>query len=93
MLEEFLKKRQRLGVKTNLFVGLGDYDFDLGEHAKKYNRTMKHLNMPQQKAGCYIVGNSIYLFSYETKIGVRIEDKAMAELLMGVFDDHWSKTK
>lgn len=92
-LEEFLTKRHQLNVTTRLFVGRGDYDFDLGEHALKYNRNIKRLTMPQQKAGCYIVGDAIYLFSYETKIGVRIEDKAMTELLTGVFDDHWNKTK
>lgn len=92
-LEEFMKKRQQFGATTHLFVGRGEYPFDFQEHAQKYNRQMKRLDMPQQKAGCYIVGNSVYLFSYENKIGVRIEDKAMAELLTGVFDDHWDKTE
>lgn len=90
-LYSFAKKRADLGVETKLFVGQGEDDFGITDSSKRYGRTIKRLNMPEQDAGFYIVGDRAYLFSYLDGIGVVLENRAIAKLLTAVFEDHWNR--
>ena len=56
-------------------------------------RTIKQLPMDPQKASLYIVGDRLYLFSFEDKVGVMIENKAIARLLNEIFGIQWEQTK
>ncbi len=92
-LYTFVRKRHRYGTKTKLFVGEGRDDFNIVDDSSRYGREIKRLNMKPQKAGMYLVGNRIYLFSYADAVGVMIENKAMVELLQNVFEDHWKRVQ
>ncbi len=93
ILYDFVKKRASYNVETELVIGRGDDDFGITGPGNAHGRTVKRIDMPQQKAGCYIVGNRIYLFSFINQIGLVIEDGTIATLFAGIFDDHWKKTK
>jgi HTH-type transcriptional regulator, sugar sensing transcriptional regulator len=88
-LYDFVRKRARYGVTTNLFIGQGPDDFEITEKTR-YGRNVKRLKIDPQQAGIYLAGDRVYLFSYDDNVGVMVENKAIVKLLKGVFDDHWS---
>jgi DNA-binding MarR family transcriptional regulator len=88
-LFEFVKERGKLGVETHLFIGEGEDD--LGVEQEQLGRLVKRLRIAPQKAGMYLVGNRVYLFSFPDRVGVMIENAAIAQLLTVTFDDHWVK--
>ena len=90
-IPDFLQERYELGAETHLFIGRGSDDFAITDHSNALGRTVKRLNMNPQKAGLYIVGQRLYLFSYEDLVGVMIENEAMARLMRAVFDANWSE--
>jgi len=93
-LYDFVKKRHAYGVKTELFIGKGEDDFMITDgRSSALGRTVKHLNMPPQQAGAYIVGDAVYLFSYRDNVGIKIENAAIVELLKASFDDHWKRVR
>ena len=90
-IPDFLKERHELGAETHLFIGRGTDDFAITDKSNALGRTVKRLNMNPQKAGLYIIGNRLYLFSYEDLVGVMIENDSMATLMRAVFDANWSE--
>ncbi len=92
-LANFVKKRGQYNVLTKLFIGNGPDDFGITGEDNSYGRTIKHINMDPQKAALYIVGDRLYLFSYDENVGVMIEHKSMAQLMMAVFESQWDETK
>ena len=89
----FLRERARLGVSANLFIAKGPDDFKITGEATRLRRNIKHLDIDEQNAGIYIVGNRLYLFSYKENVGVMIENPSIASFLKGAFDDHWDKSR
>lgn len=89
-LHEFVKERGKLGVETHLFIG--EAEDDLAVERERLGRIVKRLSIAPQKAGMYLVGSRVYLFSFPDRIGVMIENGAIAQLLTAVFDNHWSKS-
>lgn len=92
-IPDFIKERHELGAQTHLFIGRGPDDFEITDQSKAYGRTVKRLNMNPQTAGLYIVGNRLYIFSYQDLVGVMIENDAMATLCRSVFDEHWERVE
>lgn len=90
-LKEFVTERSKYNVKTRLLIGQGPDDFGIKDEATALNREVKRIAIDPQKAGIYLVGNQVYLFSYDDKTGVMIENKAIAKLITAIFDDHWKK--
>jgi sugar-specific transcriptional regulator TrmB len=88
-LYEFVKKRDAYGVNSRLFIGQGPDDFT--DDKNPMGRKVKRLEIKPQKAGLYLVGDRVYLFSFEDNVGVMVENDNIAELLKRVFDDHWTK--
>lgn len=89
-LHEFVRARGTLGVETHLFIGQGEDD--LGIEQEQLGRVVKRLNIKPQKAGVYLVGKRLYLFSFPDRVGVMVENAMIVELLTAVFDDHWAKS-
>jgi HTH-type transcriptional regulator, sugar sensing transcriptional regulator len=87
----FIKKRAALGVKTRLLIAEGPDDLSLTGPTDAYNRSVKRLRMDEQHAGCYIIGDRVYFFSYFDNVGFVVENRAIAKLLQAVFDDHWQR--
>ncbi|TAK57259.1 hypothetical protein EPO17_02440 [Patescibacteria group bacterium] len=92
-LQNFVKERYGYGVKTNLFIANAPDNFNIVDEKSALGRTVKHLDMEEQKAALYLVANRAYLFSYADNVGVMIENQAIIQLLKDVFDDHWEKSK
>lgn len=92
-LYEFVKKRFSYGVETKLLIAKEDDDFEITDESNRYGRTIKRMNIKEQEAGLYLVGDRIYLFSYKNNMGMVIEDEAIAKLLTDVFDSHWKLIK
>jgi sugar-specific transcriptional regulator TrmB len=90
-LQSFIKERYDKGVETRLMIGKSDDDFEITDISNKYGREIKRINMEPQKAGIYLIGNRIYIFSFEDDVGIMIENNAMTELLKAVFDERWQK--
>jgi predicted transcriptional regulator len=88
-IEKFIKERYEYGVRTRLFIGRGPDDFRITNSGNAYGREVKNLNIEPQKAGLYLAGKQVYLFSYEDNVGVMIENKAIVKLLKDVFDERW----
>lgn len=87
-LEQFIRKRGKLGVETRLIVA--NSEDDLGIEAKdSLHRQMKKIDIEEGRAGCYIVDDKIYFFSFQDRAGIRIEHKAIASLLKNIFDHTW----
>ena len=92
-IPDFIKERYTFGVETHLFVGRGPDDFEITNKSSSYGRYVKRLNMNPQTAGLYIIGNRLYIFSYQDLVGVMIENEAIAALCQGAFDDHWERVR
>ena len=92
-LYDFIKKRGELGVETKLFVAQGPDDFGITSEGNRYGRKVKRIPMDPQKAAVYIVGDRVYLFSYEDDVGVMVENEKISNLLKVAFDDHWQRSK
>ena len=90
---DFVKERWKYGVETHLFIGRGSDDFGITGPSNAYGRTVKCLDIEPQKAGLYVVGSRVYLFSYADLVGVMVENEAIAKLLRNTFDEHWRVAK
>lgn len=91
-LENFVEKRFALGVKSQLFVPK-ETDFSkIGGGQNTFGREFKMLDINYHKAGFYIVGKRLYLFSYKDGVGVMIENANLANFFKDIFDDHWNHT-
>lgn len=88
---EWVRKRHGYSVAAKLFIARGPDDFGITDAIGTYGRTIKHLGMDPQKAGMYLIGDRIYLFSFEDNLGVMVENAAITGLLRSVFDDHWGR--
>jgi predicted DNA-binding transcriptional regulator len=91
-LNYFIRQRSKYGVETNLFIAKGPDDFGITDESRSYGRKIKHLDIEEQNAGIYLVGDRAYLFSYRDNVGVMIKNQAIAQLLKDAFDDHWNKS-
>ncbi len=92
-LYEFVTKRGECGVATKLFIADAPDDFSATGDTAAQGRDIKRIDMAPQEAGMYMAGDSAYLFSYVDNVGVKIENKAIVQLLKTVFDDHWKKSQ
>ncbi len=88
-LRYFLEKRAALGVKAKLFIAKGPDDFHIVDEKTRLNRDIKHLDIEEQNAGIYLVGNRLYLFSFKDNVGVMIENRSIAQFIASTFDDYW----
>lgn len=86
---DFISDRFKQGIETRLFIAKGSDDFGITDQSNTLGRTVKRLNMDEQKAGMYVVDKKVYLFSYENNFGMIIEDEAVAKLIRDVFDTQW----
>lgn len=91
-VRSFLEERGRLGVSADLFIARGPDDFKITNESSRLGRNIKHLDIDEQNAGIYLVGNRVYLFSFKENVGVVVENQAIAEFLKNAFDDHWAKS-
>lgn len=89
----FLKERAKLGVTTKLFIAQGPDDFRITNESTRLGRDIKRLDIDEQNAGIYLVGNRIYLFSFKDNVGVMIENQAIALFMENAFDNHWGSIK
>lgn len=87
----FLKERAKLGVTTKLFVAKGPDDFRITDETLRLGRDIKRLDIDEQNAGIYLVGNRVYLFSFKDNVGVMVENQAIAQFMESAFDDHWTR--
>mgnify|MGYP000149013017 CR=1 FL=1 len=88
----WIKERHKLGVKAKVFVPK-EVDFSsIGGGENTLGRKFKVLDIEEQPAALYLVGNRVYLFSYKDNVGVMIENRSIAELLKSIYEDHWQKT-
>lgn len=90
-IPDFIKERHEYGAETHLFIGRGENDFEIKDTESAYGRKVKQLDMEPQMAGLYLVGDRLYLFSYEDLVGVMIENTAITRLMKNVFEDHWKR--
>lgn len=89
-LSKFIQKRARLGVITKLLLGSGTESFTKGK-AKRLNILMKHTGFDAQNSSLYILNDRVYLFSFDDNAGLIIENRALANLLKNIFEDHWKR--
>lgn len=90
-LKGFLKERYGLGVKTRLFTPLGGDGLNIS--SEPWGREYKKIDLGEQKAGIYLVGNNIFMFSYKDNVGIRIENKTICTLLKSIFENDWKLAK
>ena len=90
-LRDFMEKRHQQGVSTKLFIGQGENDFGITHEENRFGREVKNLDIEPQQSGIYIVGDRIYLFSFEDNVGIMIENISMVKLLKNIFDERWGK--
>ncbi|MEK7613363.1 MAG: helix-turn-helix domain-containing protein [Patescibacteria group bacterium] len=90
-IRSFLKKRSAMGVITKLFIAKGPDDFRITDESTRLGRDIKHLDIDEQNAGIYLIGNRIYLFSFKDNVGVMVENQAIAGFMEDAFDDHWTR--
>lgn len=91
-VRSFLEERGKLGVSTDLFIARGPDDFKITDEPSRLGRAIKHLDIDEQDAGIYLVGNRVYLFSFKDNVGVMLENQTITEFLKSAFDDHWEKS-
>ena len=92
-LINWIKERHTLGVTSRVIIGKGPKEYTISGKMNEYGRTVKKIDIDPERAAIYIAGDRIYTFSFENKIGVTIEEPAIAELLKNVFDNHWKHIK
>lgn len=85
----FLERRHKFGVKTKLLASIEEDDFKNAGNGNSLGREIKKINVPSQKAAMYLVGDQVYLFSYEDKVGIMIQNTAIMKLLRDYFDHTW----
>ncbi|GEM_PF-2713410 len=91
-LRDLIERRGKLGVTTHLFIAKGDDDFHITDAESALGRTVKRLDMPEQEAAMYLVGDRVYHFSYRDNVGVVVENKSIASILKATFDAQWQAT-
>lgn len=90
---KWIEERHKLGVEALVFVPK-DVDFrSIGGNENTYGRKFKILDIEDQGAGVYLVGNNVYLFSYKDNVGVKVKNQAIANLLKEIFTEHWKRVK
>lgn len=90
-LKFFIEKRNTYDVKTSLFIANAPDRFGIKDEQSALGRDFKRLNIEEQEAGVYLVGNAVYLFSYKDNVGVMVENTAIAKYMKDVFDESWEK--
>jgi HTH-type transcriptional regulator, sugar sensing transcriptional regulator len=90
-LASFIKKRWAHKVDTRLLIADAPDDFNITGPENTLGRRVKHINIPEQDAACYIVDDRVYIFSYIDQVGLVIHNATIAKLLTAVFDDHWNR--
>jgi sugar-specific transcriptional regulator TrmB len=94
ILDDFVRERYKYGIKTHLLIGKGGNDFGITKDGSTaLGREVRSINMEAQNAGIYLVGDRIYLFSYEDDVGIMIEQKLITQLLKNIFDLEWDRAK
>jgi len=88
-LRTFMEKRHGQGVITKLFIGKGDDDFGITSEENRYGRNVKQLDIEPQESGIYVVGDRVYLFSFEDNVGIMVENEPIVKMLKAVFDERW----
>ncbi len=91
-LREFVEKRSAYGVRTNLLIANAPDNFGIHDEQTALGRNVRRLNIDEQQAGIYLVGNSAYFFSYKDNVGVMLENQAIVKFLQDTFDALWEKT-
>lgn len=95
-MEDFLKyfvvERHRYGVDSKIFIANAPDAFGVEDSGASLGRSFKRLDIEEQQAAVYMVGNAVYLFSYKDNVGVMIENQAIAQYLKDTFDIFWEKT-
>lgn len=90
-LASFFKRRAKLGVKTKLIVADAEDDFGIGAGDDPLKRHVKKIAIKESQAGCYIIDDTVYFFSFKDRAGIKIEHKPIAELLSNIFDYTWGQ--
>jgi hypothetical protein len=88
-VEMFVKKRAKLGVATQLIVSKKDDDFGVTGASDPLKREVKKIDIEEGRAGCYVVDDKVYLFSFQDRAGIRIQHQGIANLFSSVFDYIW----
>lgn len=88
-IRDLIKKRGEMGVQTKLLIGKGENDFNITNEKTAYGREIKNIDIEPQKSGIYLVGDRVYLFSYEDEVGVMIENKNIVKFLKDIFETSW----
>lgn len=91
-MRDFLKRRHKLGVTTNLFIADAPDNFGIKGPDTTLGRDIKRLDIDEQEAGIYLAGKKAYFFSYKDNMGVMIENQAITEYLKQAFDALWRKS-
>lgn len=91
-LREFVARRHKLGVQTNLLIANAPDNFGIRDERTALGRNVRRLDIDEQEAAIYLVGKNAYFFSYRDNVGVMIENQAITEYLKQVFDIVWDRT-
>ena len=89
VLKRFIAKRSKLGVKTRLIISNREDDLGIISEGDSLGRKVKKIDIDEQQAGCYIVDDVVYVFSYQDQVGIRIEHEHISKLLTSVFENTW----
>ncbi len=89
-LYTFVRERFKKGVITKLFIADAPHDF-FSIPQMEFGRIIKKLPIDIQQSAIYIVGDSVYVFSYATSSGFVMTDPMTAKIYRDVFDDHWKR--
>lgn len=92
-IDHFVKERHKLGVESKLFVPKDTNFTELGGGQGTFGREFKTLDIDYHKAGFYIVGKRIYLFSYKDGVGVLVENENLSNFFRDIFDNQWMNTR
>ncbi len=85
----FIERRHSYGVTTNLLIADAPDNFGIRDEQTALGRNVKRLDIDEQEAGIYFVGNRAYFFSYKDNVGVMIENQAIVKYLKDAFDVLW----
>ncbi len=90
-LKKFLVQRNELQVQTKLFIAEGGNSDNLDIETDPLGREYRKINIGEQKAGMYLVGDNMFMFSYKDNVGIRIENKAISSLFGAIFKNDWDR--
>ena len=92
-IRSFLERRHKYGVKTKLIASKEEDDFGINGAAGSLGRDVRKIDIGSETAAMYLVGDQVYLFSYEDKVGIMIQNTAIMKLLKDYFDHTWDGAK